>query len=561
MEDRDRGAMPEAARKFMGAVLTPGFAVKQWSQRAKRVPFGNPDDLSEREIRERAERAAIADMMPQIMGVRTFDDGKELTLKEKLGGLGGELLSFAAATPNKLVFDAGMKAGARAATASGLKGWLKRLLTYGAGGAAFGAKSALEQPLPASEADSIADFSKRLAGSMTRDAVAGAALGVGLHHALSGLGYAWARTLATDTPLMRTALKGNAQDFTNFFTRLGRRVDEGAATASERKAFENFSRWAKDQKVDLEALKKGELGMEYRRLVPREWTEQFPMLRNALPDSVERVRPRSTAIPREQIGGSSRQNGPVPERPAAKAAEPVEPLALPGTLEVAPASSPTGQGATPAGARPGAEASQPSPDVPSNQSPVRKVSGGTDELGGSRTATQGSTTGKPSTVSLEPSEISMKEHRAEVLRQLEAAIEAAPVQPEEVLEKHQGAYTISPQAGNAREAAFRERPMLEIQAGNQTIRVLNDRAHLENLNKNWKRNQPYKVSRESGPPQKEVIETYQNAPDEAQREAAMQGMTTPTLKKLGLDGDYMRSCAVRPWMRSGQANPAKCGPT
>jgi hypothetical protein len=83
------------------------------------------------------------------------------------------------------------------------------------------------------------------------------------------------------------------------------------------------------------------------------------------------------------------------------------------------------------------------------------------------------------------------------MRHLEAAIEKAPEQPEEVLQQHQSAH----QTNGDRAEAFAGLPMLKIKAGNQTIQVLNDKAHLGNLQKSWKANRPYKVAREPLPPQ------------------------------------------------------------
>jgi hypothetical protein len=130
----------------------------------------------------------------------------------------------------------------------------------------------------------------------------------------------------------------------------------------------------------------------------------------------------------------------------------------------------------------------------------------------------------------------MTQHRSEIMRQLEAAIEKAPEQPEEVLQQHQSAH----QTNGDRAEAFAGLPMLEIKAGNQTIQVLNDKAHLGNLQKSWKANRPYKVAREPLPPQNELISAYEATSDVGEREAIMQGMSGASLKKLGLDDEYVR---------------------
>lgn len=411
---RDRGAVAEFGRKLIGSFADLGMAVPQWMERRKRVEFGNPEGLKPGEIRERADAAAFADLLPYYVGTRNLQDDADLTGWEKAGGAGGTLFSFFVGSPNKLAFDAGMKAGAKGAgalAASKLvtnpktydaltKGWQRRLMTYGAGGAALGAKNTLIDPAPANQSESLGEFAGRLAKTAGKDAAVGMAFGEALHYGLAGLGYAWAKTGAP-SPFMRAAQKSSAQEFTNSFYRMARRVDEGTANKTERETFANFSKWAEQQGVDMSKLRKGELGVEMTRLIPREWTAAHPALREALPNSMTRMKPKRTDVPgqkRLDAETSSRHTGPIPEAPArppmpqrtageialpGEVARPIKPLSpspiTPVAQPPAPASSPVAQGATSTGARPG-DQSQPSPTTQGSQSPDRPDVDGSQSL-------------------------------------------------------------------------------------------------------------------------------------------------------------------------------------
>lgn len=408
---RDRGAVAEFGRKLIGSFADLGMAVPQWMERRKRVEFGNPEGLKPGEIRERADAAAFADLLPYYVGTRNLQDDADLTGWEKAGGAGGTLFSFFVGSPNKLAFDAGMKAGAKGAgalAASKLvtnpktydaltKGWQRRLMTYGAGGAALGAKNTLIDPAPANQSESLGEFAGRLAKTAGKDAAVGMAFGEALHYGLAGLGYAWAKTGAP-SPFMRAAQKSSAQEFTNSFYRMARRVDEGTANKTERETFANFSKWAEQQGVDMSKLRKGELGVEMTRLIPREWTAAHPALREALPNSMTRMKPKRTDVPgqkRLDAETSSRHTGPIPEAPArppmpqrtagetalpgqvTPPAKPVSPAPI--DPKPAPASSPATVGATATGARPRDIPSQPSTEKPAAPTPATDLKVGNTE--------------------------------------------------------------------------------------------------------------------------------------------------------------------------------------
>ena len=336
-DERAKGFWDNAAQTFVKAVASPNFAITQWRQRAKRVPFGNPENLGMGEIRKRAQEAAIADMMPQVMGWDTFEGGEGRTFKEKAGRFTGDALSFFLPTGKRFLFEAGMKGMGRATGKMALTGWKKRLLKYGGGGATLGAGEAIMEPLPASEADTAAGLAGRILERGATGAVTGAALGEVAYRALGGLGYAWAQTLGRDTPLMKTIQKEGAEAFAERFFKMAERVRTGNASTREKALIQSFNAWAQKQGVDTKALARGEVGFEYRKLVPREWTEKFPIIRGVLPDVAERVRPRSTQAPNQRLMGEP-LGAPIPKMPP-RGPVTGEPLALPGEVSVAQSSA------------------------------------------------------------------------------------------------------------------------------------------------------------------------------------------------------------------------------
>lgn len=103
-------------------------------------------------------------------------------------------------------------------------------------------------------------------------------------------------------------------------------------------------------------------------------------------------------------------------------------------------------------------------------------------------------------------------------------------------------------------------PIVEVKSGNSRFRIRNTREALERL----RRLVEQKIGPETDPvpspethSQKYVIESYQGAKTEAERRGWIDQMTDETLKKLGLDKDYVRTGPGRVYTKEAAAELAR----
>ncbi len=272
------------------------------------VPFGNPDNLTPKQIYERAYDDAMGQVAPYFLGTKDFPDIREkASVWRKLARGAGDLVTYAGGTPQAMLFKQGAKAGGKLAAKAGVEK-LARGRGLANAMAHMAAGSAAASPV-VSLADVRAPVDKQTLGETLGNAAieaaasipSGAAMGAGLY----GLGKAAMAVNSKLNPVYKRVLNNEADDFSRFVATLNARKKNGVQLSKDEGEFlDNVARRAAEDGVNPDDVLSGKIGVEYFSQSLRPWVGKIPVAGKILPQERLDWKYRNTpeAVPANEKG-------------------------------------------------------------------------------------------------------------------------------------------------------------------------------------------------------------------------------------------------------------------
>ena len=286
----------EAARGFGGMIINPANAVANAYRRWRGgVPHGNPDGLSDAEIRERAVDDAFGEMYGYMTGTKDFEDMREnAPLGRKISRGVGELLGFIFPTAEGKLFEGGVKA----ATALGAK------KTIGGAAAKFAAGGVAVSPTHldvGSPVNPRNDVAGQLAANAVAEGASSAVFGAGLGAVGRGLSAAAHSPL---NPLYKTGGMIDSKAAGEYISNLWKRIENDAPVSPKERAFFDFViDEAAAQKISVGDVLSGRVAPKFVERQLRPWVGEIPILRGLMRDRNSYWKFEKTGIDNADVRG------------------------------------------------------------------------------------------------------------------------------------------------------------------------------------------------------------------------------------------------------------------
>lgn len=286
----------EAARGFGGMIINPANAVANVYRRWRGgVPHGNPDGLSDAEIRERAVDDAFGEMYGYMTGTKDFEDMREnAPLGRKISRGVGELLGFIFPTAEGKLFEGGVKA----ATALGAK------KTIGGAAAKFAAGGVVVSPTHldvGSPVNPRNDVAGQLAANAVAEGASSAVFGAGLSAVGRGLSAAAHSPL---NPLYKTGGMIDSKAAGEYISNLWKRIENDAPVSPKERAFFDFVMdEAAAQKISVGDVLSGRVAPKFVERQLRPWVGEIPILRGLMRDKNSYWKFEKTGIDNADVRG------------------------------------------------------------------------------------------------------------------------------------------------------------------------------------------------------------------------------------------------------------------
>ncbi len=250
------------------------------------VEYGNPENLSESEITDRAFNDAFAVYLPYLAGTADFEDiRREASLGRKLSRGAGDILSFIISTPNQVLMEGGMKAAAKL----GVENTIAKMA---AGGAAVGAANVLTKiPTPDREYG-VGDFARDSAMGAAGDAAAGALFGL----FLKGVFNASQQALSRFNPIYKEIFNLKPEDSARALYGIKSKIESGRATEDDKFFYNTMLDIAKSNNLDLDKILEGRMGIGFNYGKLRDWVNKTPVLRSVAPQQRLVLNPREVNV-------------------------------------------------------------------------------------------------------------------------------------------------------------------------------------------------------------------------------------------------------------------------
>lgn len=271
------------------------------------VPFGNPDNLTPKQIYERAYDDAMGQVAPYFLGTKDFPDIREkASIWRKLARGAGDLASYAKFTPQSILFKEGAKAGGKLAAMAGVeklargRGLANAMAHMAAGSAAASPVVSLAEVRAPADKQTLGETLGNAAIEAAASIPSGAAMGAGLY----GFGKA-AMALKKHNPIYKTVLNNEAEDFSRFVATLSARRKNGVQLSKDEAEFlDNVARRAKQDGVKPADVLSGKIGVEYFAQSLRPWVGKIPVAGKILPQERLGWKYRNTpdAVPAGESG-------------------------------------------------------------------------------------------------------------------------------------------------------------------------------------------------------------------------------------------------------------------
>lgn len=286
----------EAARGFGGMIINPANAVANVYRRWRGgVPHGNPDGLSDAEIRERAVDDAFGEMYGYMTGTKDFEDMREnAPLGRKISRGVGELLGFIFPTAEGKLFEGGVKA----ATALGAK------KTIGGAAAKFAAGGVAVSPTHldvGSPVNPRNDVAGQLAANAVAEGASSAVFGAGLGAVGRGL---LAAAHSPLNPLYKTGGMIDSKAVGEYISNLWKRIENDAPVSPKEQAFFDFViDEAAAQKISVGDVLSGRVAPKFVERQLRPWVGEIPILRGLMRDKNSYWKFEKTGIDNADVRG------------------------------------------------------------------------------------------------------------------------------------------------------------------------------------------------------------------------------------------------------------------
>ena len=286
----------EAARGFGGMIINPANAVANVYRRWRGgVPHGNPDGLSDAEIRERAVDDAFGEMYGYMTGTKDFEDMREnAPLGRKISRGVGELLGFIFPTAEGKLFEGGVKA----ATALGAK------KTIGGAAAKFAAGGVAVSPTHldvGSPVNPRNDVAGQLAANAVAEGASSAVFGAGLGAVGRGLSAAAHSPL---NPLYKTGGMIDSKAAGEYISNLWKRIENDAPVSPKERSFFDFVMdEAAAQKISVGDVLGGRVAPKFVERQLRPWVGEIPILRGLMRDKNSYWKFEKTGIDNADVRG------------------------------------------------------------------------------------------------------------------------------------------------------------------------------------------------------------------------------------------------------------------
>ena len=286
----------EAARGFGGMIINPANAVANVYRRWRGgVPHGNPDGLSDGEIKERAVDDAFGEMYGYMTGTKDFEDMREnAPLGRKISRGVGELLGFIFPTAEGKLFEGGVKA----ATALGAK------KTIGGAAAKFAAGGVAVSPTHldvGSPVNPRNDVAGQLAANAVAEGASSAVFGAGLGAVGRGLSAAAHSPL---NPLYKTGGMIDSKAAGEYISNLWKRIENDAPVSPKERSFFDFVMdEAAAQKISVGDVLSGRVAPKFVERQLRPWVGEIPILRGLMRDRNSYWKFEKTGIDNADVRG------------------------------------------------------------------------------------------------------------------------------------------------------------------------------------------------------------------------------------------------------------------
>lgn len=286
----------EAARGFGGMIINPANAVANAYRRWRGgVPHGNPDGLSDAEIRERAVDDAFGEMYGYMTGTKDFEDMREnAPLGRKISRGVGELLGFIFPTAEGKLFEGGVKA----ATALGAKKTIGGAAAKFAAGGIAVSPTHLEVGSPVNPRNDVAG---QLAANAVAEGASSAVFGAGLGAVGRGLSAAAHSPL---NPLYKTGGMIDSKAAGEYISNLWKRIENDAPVSPKERSFFDFVMdEAAAQKISVGDVLSGRVAPKFVERQLRPWVGEIPILRGLMRDKNSYWKFEKTGIDNADVRG------------------------------------------------------------------------------------------------------------------------------------------------------------------------------------------------------------------------------------------------------------------